>query len=165
MLKTLLDRTEKNLQRLLVFCGGVFLIGMTILTGANIFSRIFWEPIRGTFELMGYFGAVVTAAALGYTQKQRGHIAVNVLIQRFSPRTQQRLNSFNNLLCSLFFIIVTWQVALKARGFMQTEEVSETLRVIFYPFTYAVAVGCGFMALVFVFDLLRDLLAGWGERP
>ncbi len=165
MLKTLLDRTEKSLQRLLVFSGGVFLIGMTILTGANIFSRIFWEPIRGTFELMGYFGAVVTAAALGYTQKQRGHIAVNVLIQRFSPRTQQRLNSFNNLLCSLFFIIVTWQVALKARGFMQTEEVSETLRMIFYPFTYAVAVGCGFMALVFVFDLLRDLLASWGERP
>ncbi len=165
MLKTLLDRTEKSLPRLLVFSGGVFLIGMTILTGANIFSRIFWEPIRGTFELMGYFGAVVTAAALGYTQKQRGHIAVNVLIQRFSPRTQQRLNSFNNLLCSLFFIIVTWQVALKARGFMQTEEVSETLRMIFYPFTYAVAVGCGFMALVFVFDLWRDLLAAWGERP
>ncbi len=165
MLKTLLDRTEKSLQRLLVFCGGVFLIGMTILTGANIFSRIFWEPVRGTFELMGYFGAVVTAAALGYTQKQKGHIAVNVLIQRFSPRTQQRLNSFNNLLCSLFFIIVTWQVALKARGFMLTAEVSETLRWIFYPFTYAVAVGCGFMALVFVFDLLRDLLARWGERP
>ncbi len=152
------------MQRMLVFCGGVFLIGMTVLTGANIFSRIFWEPIRGTFELMGYFGAVVTAAALGYTQKHRGHIAVNVLIQRFSPRAQQRLNSFNNLLCSLFFIVVAWQVALKARGFMQTEEASETLRIVFYPFTYAVAVGCGFMALVFVFDLLRDMLAAWGKR-
>lgn len=165
MLKALLDRTEKGLQHLLVFCGGFFLIGMTVLTGANILSRIFWEPIRGTFELMGYFGAVVTAFALGYTQKSRGHIAVNVLIQRFSPRAQRLLNSFNNLTCSLFFIVVAWQVALKARGFMKTAEVSETLRIIFYPFTYAVAVGCGFMALVFVFDFLRDLLAGWGERP
>ena len=54
---------------------------------------------------------------------------------------------------------------LKARGFLRTEEVSETLRIIFYPFTYAVAVGCGFMAMVFVFDLVRDLLANWGGRP
>ena len=150
---------------MLVLCGGLLLVGMTMLTGANIVARIFWDPIRGTFELMGYFGAVVTAFALGYTQKYRGHIAVNVLIQRFSSRAQRFLNSFNNLICGLFFIAVTWQINLKAQGFMQTEEVSETLRMIFYPFTYAVAVGCGFLALVFLFDLLRDLLSAWGERP
>ncbi len=165
MLKTFLDRAEKSLQHLLVLCGGLLLVGMTVLTGANIVTRIIWEPIRGTFELMGYFGAVVTAFALGYTQKYRGHIAVNVLIQRFSPRVQKLLNSFNNLICGLFFIVVTWQMNLKARGFLRTEEVSETLRIIFYPFTYAVAVGCGFMAMVFVFDLVRDLLANWGGRP
>ena len=38
---------------------------------------------------------------------------------------------------------------------MATGEVSETLRVIFYPFTYAVAAGCGVMALVFLVDFLH----------
>ena len=41
---------------------------------------------------------------------------------------------------------------------MQTGEVSETLRVVFYPFTYTAAVGCGILTLVFALSLLRDLL-------
>ena len=151
------DRITRFLNRMLVFCGGVFLVGMIVLTCANIASRTVWEPIRGTFELMGYFGAVVTASALAFTQLNRGHIAVNVLINRFSKKTQQRLNAFNNLVCTLFFALVAWQIAVKANGFMQTGEVSETLRVIFYPFTYIVAAGCGVLALVFLADWLQDL--------
>lgn len=152
-----LDRTTRFLNRLLVFCGGMFLVGMVVLTCANIVSRVVWEPIQGTFELMGYFGAVVTASALAYTQVNRGHIAVNVLILRFSKKTQRRLNGFNDAACALFFGMVTWQIVLKANGFMKTGEVSETLRVIFYPFTYIVAAGCGLMALVFVVDFLHEI--------
>jgi TRAP-type C4-dicarboxylate transport system permease small subunit len=150
-----LERLTRLLNRLLVFVGGVFLVGMIVLTCANIASRTVWEPIRGTFELMGYFGAVVTALALAYTQLNRGHIAVNVLIHRFSKKTQWRLNAFNNAVCTVFFTVVAWQVGLKAHGFMKTGEVSETLRVIFYPFTYMVAAGCAVMALVFLVDLLQ----------
>ena len=157
-----LDRMVRLLNRLLVFCGGVFLIGMIVLTCANIASRTVWEPIRGTFELMGYFGAVVTAAALAFTQLNRGHIAVNVLINRFSKKTQQRLNRFNNAACTLFFTLIAWQMARKAYGFMQTGEVSETLRVIFYPFTYLVAIGCGVLALVFLVDCLPVTRSGKG---
>jgi hypothetical protein len=40
---------------------------------------------------------------------------------------------------------------------MKTGEVSETLRVIFYPFTYLVAAGCGVLALVFLRDLLKAI--------
>ena len=62
-----LERLTRLLNRLLVFVGGSFLVGMILLTCANIASRTVWQPIRGTFELMGYFGAVVTALALAYT--------------------------------------------------------------------------------------------------
>ena len=152
---TVLERVTHLLNRLLVFCGGMFLVSMIVLTCANIASRAVWEPILGTFELMGYFGAVVTALALAYTQLNRGHIAVNVLIHRFSRKTQRRLNGFNNAICALFFAMIAWQMTLKAHGFMKTGEVSETLRVVFYPFTYMVAAGCAVLALVFLLDLVK----------
>ena len=158
-----LERVTRLLNRLLVFCGGMFLVGMILLTCANIVCRAVWAPIPGTFELMGYFGAVATAAALAFTQINRGHIAVNVLINRFSPKTRRRLNAFNNTACVIFFAMIAWQIGLKAHGFMKTGEVSETLRVIFYPFTYMVAVGCGAITLVFVVDLLRALRSGPGD--
>ena len=164
MLMGLLDRMERCLINLSVFCGGAALVGMIVLTGANILVRTVGDPIRGTFEFMGYGGAVVTALALGYTQKRRGHIAVNVLIDRFPPRVRKALNSVNDAACALFFIVITGQLMHKASGFVRTGEVSETLRVIFYPFTYTVALGCGLMALVFVLGLLRDLLVEPGAR-
>lgn len=165
MLMSQLDRIERYLIKLSAFCGGAALVGMIALTCANIFVRTLWDPLRGTFELMGYGGAVVTALALGYTQKRRGHIAVNVLINRFPPRVQKALNSFNDAACAIFFAVLAWQLTLKAGGFVETGEVSETLRIAFYPFTYTVAAGCGLLALVFVLSLLRDLLSEADGAP
>ncbi|HHC24172.1 MAG TPA: TRAP transporter small permease [Desulfobacterales bacterium] len=150
-----LDKITQFLNQVLLWIAGCFLVGMIVLTCANILLRIIWEPIRGTFELMGFFGAVVTAFALGYTQIRRGHIAVDVLINTFSEKTREALNLINSIICLLFFGIATWQIAKKATTLLTTGEVTETLRIIYYPFTYAVALGCALTALVFLVDLLR----------
>lgn len=152
-----LDKISGFLNRILVFIGGVFLVAMVVLTCANIFSRIIWIPIRGTFELMGYFGAIVTAFALGYTQLQKGHIAVDVLINTFSNKTKRVLQVINTIICTVFFGVVAWQIGVKATTLMETGEITETLRIIYYPFTFAVAFGCLVLALVLLIDLLKAL--------
>lgn len=137
---------------------GFFLVAMIFMTGANILIRIFWMPIRGTYELMGYFGAIVTAFALGYTQVGRGHIAVDILVLRFSQKTQKILNVINYLVCMIFFAIVAWRIALYATTLWKTGEITETLRIIYYPFTYGVSLGCFVLALVLFVDLLKLFL-------
>jgi len=151
----LLEKISQILNRLLIFIGGIFLVGMIVLTCANIFSRMVWVPIRGTFELMGYFGAVVTAFALGYTQMQKGHIAVDVLLTTFSKKTKKIVQIINHLIGFIFFVLAAWQIATKATTLLKTGEVTETLRIIYYPFTYAVALGCLVLALVLFTDLLK----------
>jgi TRAP-type C4-dicarboxylate transport system permease small subunit len=154
----LLNKISVCLNKILIWIGGIFLMSMILLTCANILFRATWVPIRGTFELMGFFGAIVTAFALGNTQLKRGHIAVNVLINTFPKRIRRVLNSINNVICMLFFIVATWQITLKAMTLQRTGEVTETLRIIYYPFTYSVAFGCAVLSLVFLTDFLRDLL-------
>ncbi|MCP3954589.1 MAG: TRAP transporter small permease [Desulfobacterales bacterium] len=153
-----LDKINQFLNRLLTFIGGFFLVAMVLLTCANIFSRNIWVPIKGTFELMGYFGAIVTAFALGYTQLNKGHIAVDVLINTFSEKTRNILQILNNGVCAAFFGIAAWQIAVKATTLMNTGEITETLRIIYYPFTFAVAFGCLVLALVMLTDLLKFLI-------
>jgi len=131
---------------------------MILLTCANIFLRIFWVPVRGTFELMGYFGAVMTAFALGYTQIKRGHIAVDIVVLGFSKKKQRILNGINCLICMLFFGIAAWQIAKYATTLFVTGELTETLRIIYYPFTYGVALGCALLSLVFLTDFLKYFL-------
>ncbi|UCH23009.1 MAG: TRAP transporter small permease subunit [Deltaproteobacteria bacterium] len=153
------EKITRYLNRGLIFVGGVFLAAMVVLTCANIAARIVWIPIKGTFELMGFFGAVITAFALGYTQFVKGHIAVDVLVNRFSSKTQKITGIINCALCCVFFVMAAWQIAAKATTLWRTGEVTETLRIIYYPFTYAVAVGCAVLALVLVVELFKSVLS------
>ena len=152
-----LEKFTERLNRLLVLIGGFFLVAMVILTCGNILLRIIWVPIPGTFELMGFFGALVAALALGFTQIKRGHIAVDVLILTFSRKKRRFLNILNSLLGAVFIGLCAWQLIGTGATISRTGEVTETLRIIYHPFVYAVALGFAVLALVFVSDLLRAL--------
>jgi len=62
----------------------------------------------------------------------------------------------------IFFSIAGWQIARWATVLRKTGEVTETLRIIFYPFMYAVSLGCILLALVLLVDLLKVLFQGKG---
>lgn len=158
----ILERISQYLNQGLLWIAGFLLAVMIILTCGNIFFRIVWIPIRGTFELMGYLGAVVMAFALGYTQLGHGHIAVDIVVLGFPKGLQRVLNGINCLLCMVFFSIIGWQVAKYGTNLWRTGEVTETLQIIYFPFTYATALGCFSLALVFLVEGLQSFL-GHGE--
>ncbi len=155
----ILDRINHYINLVLMGIGGLFLVAMVVLTCANVFLRLVWIPVAGTFELMGYFGAVLTAFALGFTQIKKGYIAVDIVVVRFSKKTQNILNAVNAIICCAFFVLVTWQISKYAANLSETGEVTETLQIIYYPFTYAVSVGCGALALVYFIEFLKTLVS------
>lgn len=156
-----LERMSTFLNKILFWVAGITLIGMVLLTCTNIFLRCVWLPIKGVYELMGFFAAIVTAFALGYTQMQRGHVGIDIVVNQFSARVQRILNGTNYFICVAFFALAGWQIAKWGTTIWQTGEVTETLRIIFYPFIYGVALGCIILCLVFLVDLLKVLV---GEK-
>lgn len=153
-----LERISTFLNQLLFAVGGITLIGMVLLTCTNVLLRSVWVPIKGVYEFMGFFGAIVTAFALGCTQMKRGHVGIDIVVNQFSPRTQRILNGVNYFICMVFFVLAGWQIAVWGTTIWRTGEVTETLRIIFYPFIYGVALGCFILCLVFLVDLLKVLL-------
>jgi TRAP-type C4-dicarboxylate transport system permease small subunit len=156
----LLDKISRVLNEIFVWIAGFFLVAMILLTSLNIFLRLVWMPVKGTFELMGFFGAIVTALALGYTQIKRGHIGIDILVNKFSAKAQRILNGANYFICMIFFSLAGWQVAKWGTTLWQTGEITETLRIIFYPFTYGVALGCIILSFVLFVDLLKVFIQG-----
>ncbi len=151
----LLEKISRLLNHSFIFVAGSFMVAMIVITCANIFSRIIWIPIKGTFELMGFFGAVVTAFALGYTQAKKAHISVDILVNLFPQQLQKIISGINNLICAVFFGLAGWQIAKLAGNLRASGEVTETLRIIYYPFTYGVALGCFLLALVLLIELVE----------
>ena len=138
-----------------MFAGRLFLMGMVLLTCGNILFRMVGWPVSGAYELMGFMGALAAALALGHTQTRRGHIAVDVLIRHFPGTLQRRLHILNRLICMLFFSLCAWQLVRMGRIIQQSGEVTETLNMVFHPFMYGVAAGCGLLALVFLEELIH----------
>ena len=59
-----------------------------------------------------------------------------------------------------FFAIVARQVFKYATTLWKTGEVTETLQIVYYPFTYAVALGCLILAFTFSVDFLKSIFGG-----
>ena len=155
----ILASVARLLDGVLAVVAGVALAGMVLLTCSNIFLRTVWMPISGTYELLGFFGAIAATFALGYTQRFRMHIAVTVLVDRFTSKTKIGLTILNDLMCMVFFILAGWQTILMSNNYVEQGEVSETLQIIFYPFTYATALGFLILSLVFLNQAIQTIFA------
>ncbi len=151
----LLVKLERLVQRALLAAGALFLLIMVGLTSADIGIRLFAAPIPGVYELMGYFGALVIACSLAYTQRRKDHIAVDILVTHYPKTVRKVLEITNRAVCMLFSGLAAWQIGRLATTLMKSGELTETLRIVYYPFAYGVAAGFGLLAVVFLAELIR----------
>jgi len=158
-----LDQSVRVLNGILMAIAGFFLVAMVLLACANVVCRGFSMPVKGTFELMGFFGAVVAAFALAATQLQRQHIAVDVLVTSFPKGVRRILSALNYLIGTALFLLAAWQTGALANNLWKVHELSETLRIMHFPFVYAVSFGCVVIALVLIMEFMK-IISGKGEE-
>lgn len=137
---------------------------MTAIACANMLMRPLGAPLKGAYELVGFTGALTVAFALGYTQIARSHIAVDILATRYSKRTRRIMNTISSFFCMIFFFLVAWQVTVFGTTIWRRGETSETLRIIYHPFVYLVALCCLLLAFTLLVDFLKSFLSEKGER-
>jgi len=154
-----LERLSELLRRVLMIAGGVALLALTLLATMNVALRIFRVPVSGTYEIVSFLGAIVTAGALGYTQKRKDHIVVDILSEKFPARIKRALDRVSYALILVFFSIVSWQTFVYGKRLMRTGEMSETLKVAYYPFVFLVSAGFAVLALTILLDLVETVWA------
>ncbi len=151
----LLEKLTQTANKAFVFTAGLFLVLMMLLTVLNIVGRFFGLPIKGAVELTGFFGAVTATFALAYTQLKLDHISVTVLRDCFPKPVKKTAGVLNDLLCMAFSLIAAVKIFSIANSLMLSGEVTETLRICFYPFVYAASAGFFMLVLIFLTELLR----------
>jgi TRAP-type C4-dicarboxylate transport system permease small subunit len=139
----------------MMIAGGVSLLALTLLATMNVALRIFQVPVSGTYEVVSFLGAIVTAGALGYTQKRKDHIVVDILSEKFPAPAKRLLDRVSHVLILAFFSIVSWQTFVYGKRLMRTGELSETLKIAYYPFVFLVGIGFAVLALTIFLDLIE----------
>ena len=151
---------KKGIRRInYVVCaiGMAMIIPLMLLTFADVLLRGFFnKPIPGTFEISQYMLAVFILLGAAYTQQVKGHVGVDFLTSRLSPRLRAICEIATTLLSLFIIAIVVWQGWVEG---ITEKAVSDQLRIPQYPFRVLVAVG----GLLLWLELLIDLFGSFGK--
>lgn len=156
-------KIAERLNSAFMLVGGVALILMMAIACLNMALRLLGKPISASYELVAFLSAIAVSFPLGYTQLQRSHVAVDILSRLFPPPVRKTVIIISLLGAIVFFGVASWQVWLQADTFRIKGELSETLRIPFYPFTYGVAIACGIMTFSLIVDLLARIFENGGQ--
>jgi TRAP-type C4-dicarboxylate transport system permease small subunit len=147
----------RALSRLINIIAGVSLTFVMFLTVADVILRSFRRPIVGTYELVAFSGAVAIGFAIPFTSWVRGHIYVDFLIEKFSPRVKGAFNVVTRCLGIGLFFLIGWNLIKMGGDLLKSGEVSLTLQLPFYPVAFGIGVSCFVQCVVLLCDIFKIL--------
>jgi TRAP-type C4-dicarboxylate transport system permease small subunit len=153
----LLEKINLIFNKVLIFLGSVAVLLLMSLATINVILRYsFKMPWGGTYEVVGLLGAITIAFALGYTQKRKDHIVVDILTEKFSKWINRILDGISYFVTMIFFAIVSWQIFVWGTQIWKRGEVTETLKIAYYPFIFSVSFGFAVLSLTLLLDFLKN---------
>lgn len=143
--------------KLLRLLGAFALVSMMLVTCADVIFRAFGHPVVWAVDMTQFFAVIVLACALPVTQVERGHVGVDLLVLRMTPRNQALMDSLTSFVSMVLFAIVSWQMWSYARELSLKGEVSMTVQIPKAPFIYLISVCFGLLCLVLLSDLFQNI--------
>jgi TRAP-type C4-dicarboxylate transport system permease small subunit len=118
-----------------------------LLIVADVFGRRFFnQPITGTLEINEFMLVIITFCTIAFCQFIKGHVTIDILVERLSQKTQNIIDS-----------IISWQLYLHAFTILKQQTTSGTLQIPVYPFAFIAAIGCTLLCLVVLMHLFMYL--------
>ncbi len=135
-----------------------FILMMLLTTIDVIGAKIFLRPVDGSLDLMMILQLLAMAFALGSSYITGRHVQVEFFTPLL-PKLVQRITAcFIQSLVLLLFIVMTWRLFAYGLDLKIYGEVSATVRIPLYPFTFAAAVAFIPVCLVALAKWLQTII-------
>jgi TRAP-type C4-dicarboxylate transport system permease small subunit len=144
--------TRKMSEALLLF-SGITLAFMLVFTVISVAMRAFARPIVGDLEIICFSGSVVVGFALPYTTMSKAHVAVDMVTEKLKKRTGDMLQVFTRVVCLALFMWIGWNFLTMSLDMIRVGEVTQVLRLPYYPITIGLALSCFAQCFVFLLQI------------
>jgi len=138
---------------------GVCLLGLLgLLLVTDVCLRFFFgKPISGSTEVVEFMLVLVVFASLASTTLEKGHVCVDLLLSRFSEKTQAFADAFTYSLSSGLWILISWRGFVQAQVLRRSGRISGTLSIPEWPLLLVVSACGGLVALVLLCNVISSL--------
>jgi len=141
---------------------GIALTFIILLTVCDVLLRALGKPILGAYEIVAMAGGIVIGFVTPFTSWVRGHIFMDFVIERLSPRAKSAFEIATRCVGVALFLMISWNVFKIGKNLYSVDEVTPTLELPLYPIAYGVGF-CFFVLSVVLFcDILKIAGGGFG---
>ncbi|MDD5703342.1 MAG: TRAP transporter small permease [Dehalococcoidales bacterium] len=141
---SLKSKLGKWINNVIFFITSITLLSMMAVVVANVIGRgIFSSPIWGAVEVIGLVGIIMVSFALGYTEREQGHITVSIFVRWLSKRVQYILSLFALILGMGMLVFLIWGGIVQAwEAATRSGSYTVDLHINYIPFKIIWVVGC-----------------------
>ncbi len=105
----LLKATFDRIIDVLAVFARVLLVLVMLVVCADVVMRYFFNsPMSWVLESTQFALVFITFLGATWVLKNEGHVRMDIVINRFSQRTQNRINVVTSILCAAVCLVVTW---------------------------------------------------------
>jgi TRAP-type transport system small permease protein len=153
-----LIKATKILNTILMYVCVCMLFVMMLLGSADILGRYFFNrPILGTFEIFEILLPGIVLLGLGFTQADKAHITVDMLVDRL-PRRMRTLTDFCTTIMALVMsMLILWRGTMTALLYFNQNRLISNIHVPMYLPHLFVPLGALALCAVLVVQMLQLL--------
>jgi len=160
-----LNKTADALNRVVCrISGGLYIVGVSVLaalmflTASDVTLRyVFNRPIKGSFDLTEFMMVVVVVFGIAHCGVMRGHVRVELVVERLPQRIQAIIDSVTGFLGFGLFSFITWQCFVYLKILIDSGLVSNILDIPVSPFVGVVGLGSAVYTLMLLVNFLESL--------
>jgi TRAP-type C4-dicarboxylate transport system permease small subunit len=153
-----IENAINSASRVVNFLGLAALVAMMLLTVADVFLRyVFKLPISDSVAFTEYLMVCVGFLTLAWCAVRGGHVTVDIVVPRFSPRTQAIFDSVTYAFGISVSVVIVWRSFVEALSARALDKASVLLSVPVYPFYLVLSFGSAMLALVMLSQFARHL--------
>jgi TRAP-type mannitol/chloroaromatic compound transport system permease small subunit len=164
---------SRGIDRVTEFVGRwvawLVLIAVVISAGNALVRKLLNTSSNAWLEVQWYLFAAIFLLAAGYTLLRQEHVRIDVILGRFSRRTQVKVEIFGLLffLLPIAFTVIDMVLPLVMRAYVSGEMSSNAGGLIRWPVFALVPVGFGLLALQAVSEVIKRIafLQGQASDP
>lgn len=138
--------------------GVIGIIVMVALTCIDVVgAKLFLLPVPGCIEIVSLVQVATIVFAVAVTQREGGHISVEMFVSNFPARVRAVVKIFTSLLGLVLFVLLIYKGIGLGNEYFEAKEVTATVLIPFYPFAYAFSIALLPIAMMMLVDLANAI--------
>lgn len=158
-------RALEYLETALNLVSALILFALMFYVTAEILMRyLFNHPLPGHLELTQLLIAPAVFLALSWVQARRGHVGMDLLHEKLSPRGRAAADCLTLTLALVTFVVITWFSVQSTWTAWEVGDVTPTANITTWWSRAAVPVGSALLCVRLGMQLVESLGLLFGRR-